>query len=65
MLSVYQFAAFMGVSPKTVYGWLYRGEPIPHIRIQGTVRFREKEIEAYLKRKEVGSARRNFEPKNA
>jgi len=48
-LTVEEVASSLSVSPKTVYSWVGQGK-IPHIRVAGkTIRFRENEIERWLK----------------
>jgi len=61
LLSPSQLADILGVRPGTIYSWLSRGVNIPHVKIEGTVRFREKAIQDWLLRKEQEKKRRNFE----
>jgi excisionase family DNA binding protein len=61
LLNPTQLAEVLGVRPGTVYSWLSRGVDIPHIKIQGTVRFREKAITDWLLQKERSKRKRNFE----
>lgn len=61
LITPYQLADLLGVKPGTIYSWLSRGSDIPHIRIEGTVRFREKAIQDWLLEKEKARKRRNFE----
>jgi excisionase family DNA binding protein len=56
-----QLAELLGVKSGTVYSWLSRGVDIPHIKIAGTVRFREKAIQDWLLEKERERKKRNFE----
>lgn len=56
-----QLAEVLSVKPGTIYSWLSRGVNIPHIKVSGTVRFREKAIEAWLLKEEHEKRRRNFE----
>ncbi len=60
-LNPLQLAEILGVKPGTVYSWLSRGVDIPHVKIEGTVRFREKAVETWLLQKEKERKRRNFE----
>ncbi len=41
--------------------WLSRGVDVPHVKIAGTVRFREKAVMDWLIEKERERKRRNFE----
>ncbi len=61
LLNCNQVADLLAVSPKTVFGWIYRGVSIPHIRIEGTVRFREKALQEWLIERERARKKRNFE----
>ena len=56
-----QLADILGVRPGTIYSWLSRGVDIPHVKIQGTLRFREKAIEAWILEREREKKRKNFE----
>jgi predicted DNA-binding transcriptional regulator AlpA len=60
-LNPVQLAEIIGVRPGTIYSWLSRGVDVPHVKIAGTVRFREKAIQDWLLKKEQGKKRRNFE----
>lgn len=61
LLNPNQLAEILGVRPGTVYSWLSRGVDIPHVKIAGTVRFREKAVMDWLMEKERERKRRNFE----
>lgn len=61
LLNPLQLAEILNVRPGTIYSWLSRGVGIPHVKIAGTVRFREKAIQDWLLKKEQGKKRRNFE----
>jgi excisionase family DNA binding protein len=61
LLTVTQLAQILNVQRGTIYSWLSRGVNIPHVKIAGTVRFREKAIAEWLLRKEHEKKRRNFE----
>jgi len=61
LLNPLQLAEIIGVRPGTIYSWLSRGVDIPHVKIEGTLRFREKAISDWLLRKEQERKRRNFE----
>jgi excisionase family DNA binding protein len=56
-----QLAEILNVRPGTIYSWLSRGVDIPHVKIAGTVRFREKAVMDWLMQKERERKRRNFE----
>ena len=60
-LNASQLAEVLGIKPGTIYSWVSRGIPIPHVKIEGTIRFREKAVEAWLLKKEEERKRRNFE----
>jgi excisionase family DNA binding protein len=61
LLTPTQLAETLGVQPGTIYSWLSRGVDVPHVKIAGTVRFREKSIQEWLFKKEQERKRRNFE----
>ncbi len=61
LLNSKQLAQKIGVRPSTIYSWVSRGVDIPCIRIQGTLRFRESSVEAWLIEKESRKKRQNFE----
>jgi len=61
LLNPLQLAEILGVRPGTVYSWISRGLDIPHVKIAGTVRFREKAVQDWLFQKEQERKRRNFE----
>ncbi len=61
LLNPLQLAEIIGIKPGTVYSWISRGVPIPHVKIEGTIRFREKAVEGWLLEKEKERKRRNFE----
>jgi excisionase family DNA binding protein len=61
LLTPCQLADILGVRPGTVYSWLSRGVDIPHVKIGGTVRFREKAIEAWILEREREKKGKNFE----
>jgi excisionase family DNA binding protein len=56
-----ELAQVIGVRPGTIYGWLSKGVAIPHVKIAGTVRFREKAIQDWLLARETDRKKRNFE----
>ena len=61
LLNPSQLAEVLGVRPGTIYSWLSRGVDIPHVKIEGTVRFREKAIETWILEREREMKRKNFE----
>ena len=61
LLTPTQLADILGVRIGTVYSWLSRGINIPHVKIAGTVRFREKAVMDWILQKEREKKRRNFE----
>ncbi len=61
LLSPRQLADVLNVKPGTIYSWLSRGIDLPHMKIEGTVRFREKAIQEWILAKEKERKRRNFE----
>jgi len=61
LLNPLQLAEILNVRPGTIYSWLSRGVDIPHVKIAGTVRFREKSVMDWLLHKERERKRRNFE----
>jgi excisionase family DNA binding protein len=61
LLNPLQIAEMLGVRPGTIYSWVSRGVDIPHVKIAGTLRFREKAVMDWLMEKESERKRRNFE----
>ena len=61
LLNPLQLSEILGVRPGTVYSWLSRGVDIPHVKIAGTVCFREKAVMDWLLKREQEKKRRNFE----
>jgi len=61
LLTVIQLAQILNVQKGTIYSWLSRGVDIPHVKIAGTVRFREKAIMEWILKKEHEKKRKNFE----
>jgi len=61
LLTPLQLAEVLGVKLGTVYSWVSRGVDVPHVKIAGTVRFREKAVMDWLLHKEQERKRRNFE----
>jgi excisionase family DNA binding protein len=59
LLSVAKLAGLLNCSPKTVRDWLYKdrknpnADPLPYYRIGGLVRFRLKEVVAWVDRRRV------------
>ena len=61
LLNPLQLAEILCVRPGTIYSWLSRGVDIPHVKIAGTVRFREKAVIDWLLKNEQERKKRNFE----
>jgi excisionase family DNA binding protein len=61
LLNPQELAEILKVRPGTIYSWLSRGVDIPHVKIGGTVRFREKAVLDWILQKEREKKRRNFE----
>ncbi len=61
LLNPRQLADLMEVKPGTIYSWISRGIDIPYIKVAGTLRFNERSIQEWLKKKEMERKRRNFE----
>ena len=61
LLTPSELANILHIRPGTIYSWLSRGVNIPHVKIAGTVRFREKAIQEWLLEKEHEKRRKNFE----
>jgi excisionase family DNA binding protein len=60
LLSPKKLAELLDVKPGTIYSWVSRGVPIPHVKIEGTLRFREKAIEKWLIERERARKKRIF-----
>ena len=61
LLTPSELADILGIRLGTVYSWVSRGIDIPHVKIAGTIRFREKAVTDWLMEKEKERKRRNFE----
>ena len=61
LLTSTELAEMLDVRPGTIYSWLSRGIDVPHVKIAGTVRFREKAVIDWLVKKEREKRKRNFE----
>lgn len=61
LLNPSELAERLGVRRGTIYSWVSRGVDIPHVKIAGTLRFRERAVENWLEEKERERKRRNFE----
>ena len=64
LLNPQELAEILKVRPGTVYSWISRGVDIPHVKIAGTVRFREKAVMDWILQKEREKKRRNLELQN-
>ena len=64
LLTPKELGLALGISPSTLYVWLYRGSDLPHIKFDGKhcgVRFREKSVQQWLESREKTRRKRNFE----
>jgi excisionase family DNA binding protein len=61
LLNPSQLAEILNVRPGTIYSWLSRGVDIPHVKIAGTIRFREKAVMDWLLKNEQEKRKRNFD----
>ncbi len=61
LLNPNELAEVLNVKLGTVYSWISRGVDIPHVKIAGTVRFREKAVMEWLLKKEHERKKHNFE----
>ena len=61
LLNPIELAEALHVRPGTVYSWISRRVDIPHVKIGGSIRFREKAVMEWLLQKERERRRRNFE----
>jgi excisionase family DNA binding protein len=59
LLSIRKLAQVLDCSPKTVQDWLYKerkrpgSDPLPYYKLGGLVRFRIKEVMAWVDRRQV------------
>ena len=59
LVSIRKLARLLDCSPKTVRDWLYKerknpsADPLPHYRVGGLVRFKLKEVTAWVDRRRV------------
>jgi len=61
LLNASELAEIIGIKAATVYSWIIRGVDIPHIKVERTIRFREKAVQDWLLRKEEERKKRRFE----
>jgi excisionase family DNA binding protein len=61
LLDLQELAEILKVRPGTVYSWISRGVDIPHVKISGTVRFRETAVMDWILKKEREKKRKKFE----
>jgi len=59
LLTVDDVARILSVKKSTIYQWIHM-RLIPYIKVGRFVRFREKDIQRWLKEKEVEPTRRYF-----
>jgi excisionase family DNA binding protein len=52
LLTPEDICEMFGIRPSTLYAWTSRGR-IPYLKVNGILRFREEEIEQWLKSKEI------------
>jgi excisionase family DNA binding protein len=48
LLTVKELATYLGVPRSTLYGWKYRGDGPPAIRVGRLLRYRSYEVERWL-----------------
>jgi len=48
LLTAEELAAYLGVPRSTLYGWKYRGDGPPAIRVGRLLRYRSSEVERWL-----------------
>ena len=53
-------AEVLRIKPVTLYVWIHRGVDIPHVRIEGTIRFEEESLQAWIDQKSQNNKRREF-----
>lgn len=61
LLNPSQLAEILNVRPGTISSWLSRGIGVPHVKIAGTIRFREKAVMDWLLKNEQEKRKRNFD----
>ena len=61
LLNPQELAEILKVRPGTIYSWISRGVGVPHVKIKGTIRFREKAVNEWLLKNEQERKERNFE----
>jgi excisionase family DNA binding protein len=57
LLGVSEFAAAVGMSPKTIRQWVWMRR-VPYVRVGRAIRFRQETVEEILKRGEVPALER-------
>jgi len=53
LLTIQQLSELIQVSPKTIYQWTHIGY-VPYYKLPKGIRFRQQEVEIWLKRKKKG-----------
>ena len=47
---------YLQLSPKTIRNWVYQGK-IPHLKVNGSVRFNKSQIDLWLAERNVGEVK--------
>jgi len=61
LLTPKEVAEILAVKPGTLYAWISKGVNIPHLKIQGVVRFEQPAVMDWLESKKTARKKRNFE----
>lgn len=62
LLGPRELAHILGVKPGTVFSWLSRGVDLPpHVKIEGTTRWRPEVVARWIETKEKERKRKNFD----
>ncbi|MGH8936986.1 MAG: helix-turn-helix transcriptional regulator [Acidimicrobiia bacterium] len=59
LLSVQELARYLDVPVATIYAWRYRGEGPPGFRVGRHLRFRQSDVEQWIKHQLKNSTRRS------
>ena len=51
LLTAKQLAEVLQIKPSTIYKWVHYGY-VPHIKLGTSIRFKEKKVEEWLKKRE-------------
>ena len=60
LLNIKELSEYLNVSPHTIYSWVSRHR-IPHVKLNGVLRFKLESIEEWVKEKESNPKEEGYE----